>query len=558
MMPLLKKAAVLLMVLAALNFLGQYVFGQWDLTDDHRYTLADPTKELLKSLDREVRMRVLLEGDFPADIKRLQSGTREMLASFRAVTGRVSYSFEDPTKYSKDEMAALGRLLQRADIAPFNLREGKRGEKSEKTIFPAVIVEGVDTLAVNLLDAQTPGQPEEVIINNSISLLEYRLAKAIEKAVYTKNKVIAISTGRGELSGLQTFDLVDMTLKREYLVGRLHWDSLQIIDPQINLLLIAKPTKTFAERDKFLIDQYVMHGGKVIWLLDRLAVGLDSLMGRPVYVPYDYPLNLEDILYRYGVRLQPNLVLDLDCTQIPLQTGMAGGQPQYDLFNWYYYPLVRPFSEHPVVKNLDRIQLRFASTIDTIRTKTQVHKTMLLRTSEYSRLQFSPAELNFEILREDPQPEKFNQPHQPVAVMLEGVFPSAFENHAKSEHINLLTDKGLEFKNESLPTQMLVVSDGDVAANPVRQGRPLQLGQDEVSNYIYANKAFLMNAIEYMLDDGGLVLARNRELKLRLLDRQKAAQEKSYWQWLNLGLPLALLLVFGLLFHYIRKKRFAQ
>ncbi len=549
------KIIVLLIGLLVLNYACSWWYATFDLTEDKRFTLSQPTKELLQTLDFPVHIRVLLEGDFPSEIKRLQNSTREILEDFKGVSKLVSFSFEDPNNAAPQIVNSRRKRLKRMGLNPFNLRQGKLGEKSEKLIFPGAIIEGIDTLAVNLLDNQIPGMDEAAVINNSISQLEYRLADAINKSRGNRRNVIAFTTGRGELAPVQTVDL-EQSLRKNHLVGRLHMDSISIIDPQIDVLVVAKPKKKFSEKDKFVIDQFLMQGGRILWFIDRMAVDLDSMMQSPVFVPYDYPLNLEDILYKYGARILPNLVLDMDCTKIPLQTAMIGDAPQYDAFDWYYYPLVRPFSKNPIVKNLDRLQLKFASTIDTIRTKNNIKKTILLKTSDYSKMQYSPIELNFEILRYDPDKSQFNQPNQPIAVLLEGEFNSAYENRAKSVYIDLLKAKNLDFKKKSVPTQMLVVADGDIAANPIRKDRPLRLGQDELSGYIYANKEFLLNTIEYMLDDSGLINARNKEIKLRLLNRQKIAEEKKLWQVLNIAAPLILLSIFAFAYTFWRKRRY--
>lgn len=553
----LKQVLIVIVGLIALNIAGNQFYTFFDLTEDGRFTLAEPTRNVLEQVDTPVHIRVLLEGDFPAEIKRLQEGMQEQLSRFKSISKQITISYEDPEEGTVDARNQRFDSYKKLGINPSNLRESGKGSKSERFIFPAVIIESRDTLAMNLLDNAVPGVSEAEVINNSVNLLEYRLADGIKKAVFPSPSIVAFTTGRGELSPIQTYDLERNLRKNAYTVGRLNIDNVDIIDPQVDLLIIAKPQKTFSEKDKFILDQFVMGGGRVIWLIDRLGVELDSLRRQGSFVPRDYPLNLEDLLFKYGVRLQPNLLLDLENTKIPLQTGMLGDQPQYDAFDWFYYPLVRPFSDNPIVKNLDRVQLKFASTIDTIRTKTPIRKSILLRSSQYANMQFSPIDLNFEILRADPDPKQFNKPNQPVAVLLEGYFPSAYENRAKSEYLSLLKKYDLEFQAESVYNQMLVVSDGDVAANPIMKGEPKQLGRDEMSSYVYANKTFLLNAVEYMLDEAGLIAAKNRELKLRLLDKQRINQEKSFWQILNIALPLLFLLLFGLGYNFWRRRKYA-
>jgi gliding-associated putative ABC transporter substrate-binding component GldG len=336
---------------------------------------------------------------------------------------------------------------------------------------------------------------------------------------------------------------------------------VQIRPEECALLVVAKPQTAFSERDKFKIDQYVMQGGRVLWLIDRLNASLDSMKLTSRFVPTDYPLNIEDLLFKYGVRIQPDLVLDMECSKIKLVVGQVGNSPQFDLFPWYYHPAVLPNGKHPIVKNLDRVDLHFCSSIDTIRTKTPVKKTVLLASSKYSRLQFSPISLNFDILKYEPDPTKFNKGIQPVCVLLEGIFPSGFENRVSEEMQDGLKKMGMEYRVVSEPTRMLVVSDGDVAANYVRdaaQKQWLPLGYNHMDNATYANKELMLNAVEYLIDPTGVIEARTKEVKLRLLDTVRAKQQSTAWRALNLGAPLVLLGLFGWFFNWRRKKRYAN
>jgi ABC-2 type transport system permease protein len=303
-----------------------------------------------------------------------------------------------------------------------------------------------------------------------------------------------------------------------------------------------------------------MNGGKVMWLIDRLTASLDSMQVQPNFMPNDYPLNIEDILFKYGARIQPNLVLDLDCTKIPLVTGKMGNAPQFELFPWFYYPSVAPTANHPIVKNLDRVNLQFPSSIDTVRTKTLIKKTILLTSSQYSRLQYAPVRLNFEILRYDADKTKFDKPNQNVALILEGEFPSMYENRVTDEMTAGLQQLNLTYKSKSISTKMLVVSDGDVAANDITNAAEKSyapLGYNKYEKHLYANKDFLINSIEYLLDDNGVIAARTREVKLRLLDGVRTKSEKTFWQVLNVGVPLVLLLAFGWVFMWLRKRKYA-
>lgn len=549
-------------ILVLINILANQVYTHLDLTEEKRYTLTKPTRELLKSIDDRIYVRVLLEGEFPAGFKRLRTATREMLDDFRSISGYIDYQFEDPNKGSKEEVNARRKALLEEGIAPVNLNVRGEGESKSQIIYPTAIFHyGGRKVIVNLLENQSPTLLPDEVINNSISLLEYKFANAIKKLRSKGRPIILFTRGHGELDELQTKDF-ERSLKQFYDTDRITLDSVIHLPPdKCALLIIAQPRTAFSERDKFIIDQYIMNGGKVLWLIDRLDASLDSLRHQKRFIPSDYPLNLEDMLFKYGVRIQPDLVLDMECTQIPLQVGVVGNAPQFRLFPWPYHLAVLPTGTHPVVKNLDRVELRFCSSIDTIRTKTPVKKTVLLRSSRYSRLQFSPIELGFEIMGEELKPEYFNKGHQTLGVLLEGEFPSNYENRVSEQMAEGLRQAGLTFRPQSQPTRMIVISDGDVAANFVRDRAKkewLPLGFNRFENATYANRDLLINAVEYLIESSGVIEARSREVKLRLLDTVRAKEEKPLWQALNIGAPLLFLALFGLFFHWRRKRRYGQ
>ena len=566
-------------IILFVNFLANIFYTHFDLTEEKRFTLTKPTQALLNGLNERVYIEVLLDGEFPAGFKRLQSATREMLDDFRSETGFVDYRFEDPAAGSVDDINDRRKTLSENGINPVNLRVMEQGESTQKLIYPFAIVHYKNRqMPVKLLENESPTLSPDEVINNSVSLLEYKLANAIKKLEANSKPIILFTQGHQELSELQTTDL-QRSLSQFYETGRIVLDSVveiptkatlvnqtvqqgEYLRKPCELLIVAKPRTAFSEKDKFKIDQYVMNGGKVIWLIDRLGVTLDSMRLNGNFIPQDYPINLEDMLFKYGARIQPDLVMDIQSTKIPLQTGVVGNAPQYEMFPWYFHPAVLPSADHPIVKNLDRTELRFCSSIDTIRTKTPVKKTVVLRSSKYSRLQFSPINLSFDILRYDPDPAKFDKGEQAVAVLLEGTFPSNYENRVSQELAADLTKAGIKFKPVSEPTRMLVISDGDVAANPTRideTGKEiwLPLGYNKFERATYSNKDLMLNAVEYLSDASGVIEARSREVKLRLLDGVRAKAEKTMWQSVNIGSSLAFVALFGLFFAWRRKRKYS-
>ncbi len=546
------------MVLVLLNILSNAFFTQFDLTEEKRFTLTKPTKELLHSIDDVAYVRILLEGEFPAGFKRLQRATQELLQDFRSYSPWIEFEFEDPNEGSVAQRNKRRKELSELGINPTTLRLKDAEGTEEKLIYPWAIVyyKGREAY-VNLLEQQGMQNPH-VVLNNSIALLEYKFANAISKLMKGTKPYIAFTVGHGELNNLERKDLVNH-LGQYYNVGTFVLDSAAYIPEEVAVLIVARPTSPFSEKDKFKIDQYVMRGGKVIWLIDRLNAALDSLRGRDAFVPLDYPLNLEDLLFKYGIRIEPNLLLDLQCGLIPQVVGMQGGQPQIDMFKWYYFPVVTPDLAHPITKGLDGIYLEFPSTIDTtVRIKTPVTRTVLLHSSPYSRVQYSPVRLNFDILHYEPDPEKFSKGPYPVAMLLEGEFPSLYEHRVTEKMLAGLEKIGKPFKARSEYTRMLVVSDGDIARNPVNlDGTIMPLGYNRFMRYQFANRDFLLNAIEYLQDPDGVIAARAKDVKLRLLDTVRTQEEKLKWQLINLVLPLAFLILFGVVWNWWRRRKYA-
>ncbi len=545
-----------------INILAHPFYTKWDLTEEKRYTLTQPTQKMLNDLDEVVYVKILLEGEFPAGFKRLQAATEELLRDFQGESGLIEYSFENPSDGgTQEEINEARKVLAEQGITPTNLRVKSAEGTKELLIYPwAIIYYKGRERPVNLLENEMIGVPSEVVLNNSIGLLEYKLTNTIQKIQNFFKPVLLFTKGHGELAEEQVqafrYSLLDY-----YDSGFIELDSVVQIHEDCKVLIVARPRTAFSDQERFKIDQYIMNGGKVLWLIDRLAVNIDSMRVRNEYIPTEYDLNLEDMFFQYGARIQPNLVLDLECTRIPLISGQLGSGKQYDLFPWYYHPLVAPVTDHPIVKSLDRINLFFPSTIDTIRTKSKVDKTVLLQSSNLSRLQLPPVRLNFEVLRYDPDPAKFNKGRQNLALLLEGEFTSAFDNRITDDFRAGLDEIGIGFKNKSEPTKMIIVADGDIAKNYLNptDGTFQPVGFNPFERRVFpANHNFLINAIEYLIDENGVIEARGKDVKLRLLDTVKAKAEKTKWQLINILLPVLFLALVGVLYNWIRRRRYTR
>lgn len=557
-------------IILLINIIASFVFTRFDLTAEKRYSLSPAVKTMLKGLQDDVFFRVYLDGELPSGFRRLANETRDMLNEFRAYSDHIHFEFIDPSASpNARERNDTYRLLVEQGLQPTDLRVTNKGESSQLIIFPGTIVvyRGRE-LPVQLLMAQM-GQDPQKVLNNSIQALEYNLANAIDKLIHTTKSRVAILEGQGELSREQTVDL-ERALSEYYNVERIainnQINSLTVRlqtdssgSPLVNkykALIIAGPERSFNEKDKFLIDQFIMRGGRILWMIDPVFAKMDSLQQYASTMGLANDINLDDMLFNYGVRLNKNLVMDMSALPIPVKTGQVGSQPQFDFFPWYYFPLITPSSNHPVVNGLNAIKTEFISSIDTVEAP-GVKKTVLLASSPYSRIVNAPALIDLEILRDEPDPRMYSSGPQPVALLLEGEFNSAYLFRLPPE---IEQNEDLGFRKQSRPTRMVVIADGDIAKNQfhITQKYPLPLGFDQYTGQTFGNKELLMNIMNYLCDDSGLISIRSRELKLRLLDMTKLASERPLWQTVNVLLPILLIVGFGLVKYQLRRRKYAK
>ncbi len=557
---ILFRFAVILAIIILLNIIGNRYYYRFDLTKEKRYSLSSATKELLNGLEDVVYIKVYLEGEFPAGFKRLRNSTREMLDEFKAYSRHnIQYVFINPTAGSQEERNALYLELTEKGLQPTNLRVQADKELTQKVIFPgALFFYRGKEIPVQLLESRIGAAPQQAL-NNSVELLEYKFANSIKKLTQRSRPNILFTQGQGELTGRTIADMMQTLQEFQYRVDTINLTQ-QVIPKSASVLVVAKPNSAFREQEKFKIDQFVMQGGSVLWLLDVMDADMDSLRGQPLFFSQALILNLEDQLFKYGVRLNADLVQDLQCNRIPLVVGMLGDQPQTELFPWYYFPLVTPGNEHAIVRNLDAIALKFAGTIDTVgKADGNIKKTPLLRSSPYSKALRAPVRVHFSMLKESPDPSTFNKQHLLMGVLLEGKFESVFKNRVAPSFSEALESEGMTFKDESIFSKMIVISDGDLIKNEVSAtGSIYPLGFYAFTEQTFANKDFLLNCIEYLVDDTRLIETRNKEVRLRLLDNQRVQAERTKWQLLNTGLPLLLISVFGGVYYWVRKKRYAD
>jgi len=541
-----------------LNILTQFAFTRIDFTKEKRYTISDISIDILRNLKEPVSITVYLEGDFPSGFKRLSRATKDLLSDYKAYAdGNLQFVFVDPSAgKSQDEQQIFFDELTQRGLEPTNLSVKTENGLSQKVIFPAASVSfNGKEIPVKLLQTRIGLSPEEVL-NNSIQNLEYAFSSAIKKISSGGKPRVGFTEGHGELSDLQLQDAMK-SLSDSYEAGRINLSSITFAGlDKLKVMVIAKPATAFSELEKYKIDQFLMRGGKIIWTIDQVNADLDNMRktagGEQLAI--QNKLNLDDQLFIYGVRINYDLIGDMNSAQIPVNVGQVGGQAQIQMVPWLFYPIIMPLSTHPLVKNLEGIKTEFVNTIDTIGVE-NVRKTILLTTSPYNRELQAPTIISLNMIEDTPDPQRFQSQPKAVAILLEGQFKSNFLNRAIPVGV-LNAGKTIA---KSKYTKMLVVSDGDVFKNDVieKDGSTLPLGFDRYTQQSFGNKTFLLNAVDFLTDDASLIDLRSKEIQLRLLDKGKIVAEKTKWQMINTLIPLVMLVVFGIFQHIYRKRKYA-
>ncbi|USD24846.1 gliding motility-associated ABC transporter substrate-binding protein GldG [Flagellimonas marinaquae] len=543
----------ILIAVTVINLLASFVYTRFDLTEDKRYTLSEPAVTVVKKFESPVIIDVLLDGNIPAEFSKLKSETVQLLESFASKNKNIKYNLVDPLV---DEELAEQTIaeLQGLGLQPANVTVEENGKVSNELVFPWAMVNYKDqTVKVPLLKNKL-GATAEDRINNSVQQLEYAFADAFTKLNIGEKKSVAIIKGNGELDDMYIADYLT-TIRDYYNIAAITLDSVAS-DPQsvlnqlkeFDLAVIAKPTQAFSDQEKYVLDQYMVNGGKSIWMIDQVSMEMDSIYaggGEAIAVPRD--LNLKDLFFRYGVRINPVLVNDLYFTQIVLATG-EGNDSQYNPLPWFYYPMVFSQNNHPINTNIEAVRFQFTSPMDIL--ENDYKKTVLLQSSPLSKTDGIPKIVSLEMINQQPNRENYTNGNLPLAVLIEGNFTSMYKNRVKPLKLQNPLEEGPENK-------MIVISDGDIVKNQLRNGRPLELGYDKWTNSFYGNKEFLVNSTNYLLDNTGLINIRNKKVTIPLLDVKKIAEQKTKWQLVNIGLPVILTLLFGLFFGYYRKRKFA-
>ncbi|WP_462224332.1 gliding motility-associated ABC transporter substrate-binding protein GldG [Flavobacterium sp.] len=552
-----KKLLVTIAILVAINFIGHFFFKRLDLTGDQRYTLSETSLNIIKEVKEPLYVDVFLEGNFPGEFRKLQTETRQLLEEFKAYNSNIVFDFVNPLEEG-NEAETMQQFLDRG-LTPLNVTVDDKGKQTQEVVFPwAVVTYGNKSTKVPLLKNMMGASTAEKVVS-SVQHLEYAFANGFNTVSKAKEKKVAIIKGNGEMHELQIADFLK-SVRENYYIGPFTLDSVAK-SPQntikelkkYDLAIIAKPTESFSDEEKQVLDQFIIHGGKTLWLIDQVAMEMDSLYtetGSNLAYPRD--LGLNDMFFKYGIRIKPDLIKDLQASPIALATGKQGTATQYTQFPWLYSPAVYAETKHPIVSNLDVLKFEFTNPIEVL--KNDIKKTILLQSSKYSKAVGTPIEVSLDMVGQQPDPAEFaqNQGGIPLAVLLEGNFHSMYENRVLPFDDSTFSPKG---KN----TKMIVISDGDVVKNQLdKDFQPLELGFDKWTNKMYANKEFMMNCVNYLLDDNGLINIRNKEVDLPLLDKEKVYENYTSSQIITVGLPIVILSLFGIAFTFMRKRKYSK
>jgi len=549
------KILIIPLILLILNVFTFSIYKRIDLTHDKRYTLSNAAINVIKDVESPIIVDVFLEGeDFPSEFRRLKSETKQLLEEFTSQNSLIKFNFINPLEDDSNRDLNIQQLSQRG-LKPMQLSVQDNGKNSQEIIFPWALASYNNQTVIIPLVKSKIGASQQELVNNSVQHLEYAFADGFSKLTNPKRRKIAVLKGNGELQDKYIFDFVK-TLQDYYKIAAFTLDSVSN-NPQktlnelndFDLIISAKPTEAFTEKEKLALDQFTMNGGKSLWLIDAIVMDKDSLyndLGKNVAIPRD--LNLTDYFFKYGVRINPLIVSSLYSAPISLEMG-EGSNVQLQHLRWPYSPLATSTSNHPIVNNLNLVKFDFANQIDTL--KNNIKKTILLESATLTKLEGTPREISLELVTQKQDPKIFNKGSQTLAILLEGEFTSVYNNRIKPFKLT-------EEKSKSIPTKMIVIADGNVIKNTMGRNGPEELGYDILTKKFYGNKEFLLNAVNYLLDDDGLINIRSKEIAIAFLDQQKTTAQKTKWQFINIILPLLFLGIFGFIFNYIRRKKYTQ
>ena len=549
-------------LLLFINWLASIYHTRIDLTNEKRFTLSKSTKKILKQLDDNVEIKVFLKGDFPSGFKKLANSTDEILQEFKAVAGKnLKYIFVSPDEEMEGTNVKWGDTLSAMGLYPINLKSQLKAGEQQQLVYPFALLRYKEKVIPIKLYNGIPNITRQEI-NSAEAMMEYQFANGIYKLSEHQKPMLAYSFGNDEPRDARTYDLIENVLRNDYDLKLVNLNSLPVIEDTFRVLMIVKPARPFTEIEKLRIDQYVMRGGKVLLFIDKLNAEMDSMRIKNEVIAYDRNLELTDLLYKYGIRINNDLVMDLQCDRLPFD---VNGNGQFEFLKWNYFPVFTSKSDHAINRNLGFISGKFVNSIDTVEAE-GIRKTVLLSSSSNARKISTPALISGKETAQAPEDEKFKISNIPIAVLLEGKFSSLFKNRLSQALTDSLENYQQVFLSQnSIDNKMIIVADGDMVLNDVIKTEPIPMGMNQFTygtgnqyEYRFANKDFLQNCLDYLVNQSGLSAAKAKDYTLRLLDKKKVDDQRTTWQLINIAVPILLLVLFALIYQWQRKRKYTK
>ncbi len=540
------KSIAIVVALVLINILVHHFVVRWDMTNDRRYSIAPTTQALMQTLDAPLQVTILLDGELNAGFLRLQRATIEMVEELEAARGerREARGAEIGYRVSAENIPQ--------GLPPTVIHERThKGQTAQTTIYPYALVSYKGKTTIIELLRNNRGLSGEENLNHSIENLEFAFVEAIHSLTRESVEKIAFLEGHGELSEAEVYDL-SQALSRYYQIDRgTLGDETGILD-DYRAVIIADPQLPFSEKDKYILDQYLMQGGRILWVVNGVRFSSDFLssQGKTPIIPLDLQLN--DMLFRYGIRVNPALVQDLQCLPMPVDVGSDPQNPNWQPMPWTYAPLLLTSQASPITRNVMQVSATMASCIDFVGGEDGIRKETLLATSTNSKLTGTPAEVDLSMF--EGSESDFQHAFIPVAASLEGVFPSLYAHLLPPEELTIHAP----LRKQSEPTKQIVVAAGSTIRNEWQQGQPLPLGYDRYTQTQFGNRDFMVNAVLYLTDDTGWMSLRQKQITLRLLNDQRARDQRVLAQVISIIVPLTLLAIIGIVVIIVRKKRYVK
>ena len=549
-------------LLLFINWLALIYHTRIDLTNEKRFTLSKSTKKILKQLDDNVEVKIFLKGDFPSGFKKLANSADEILQEFKAVAGKnLKYIFVSPDEEMEGTNVKWGDTLSAMGLYPINLKSQLKAGEQQQLVYPFALLRYKEKVIPIKLYNGIPNISRQEI-NSAEAMMEYQFANGIYKLSEHQKPMLAYSFGNDEPRDARTYDLIENVLRNDYDLKLVNLNSLPVIEDTFRVLMIVKPARPFTEIEKLRIDQYVMRGGKVLLFIDKLNAEMDSMRIKNEVIAYDRNLELTDLLYKYGIRINNDLVMDLQCDRLPFD---VNGNGQFEFLKWNYFPVFTSKSDHAINRNLGFISGKFVNSIDTVEAE-GIRKTVLLSSSSNARKISTPALISGKETAQAPEDEKFKISNIPIAVLLEGKFSSLFKNRLSQALTDSLENYQQVFLSQnSIDNKMIIVADGDMVLNDVIKTEPIPMGMNQFTygtgnqyEYRFANKDFLQNCLDYLVNQSGLSAAKAKDYTLRLLDKKKVDDQRTTWQLINIAVPILLLVLFALIYQWQRKRKYTK